>query len=64
MSGKGDAYRPVDKAKFDANFEKIFGKRELNLSRREDYDDTQVEKAISDTKWDKTQTWRKLIRGN
>lgn len=28
MSGKGDTYRPVDKQKFEENFEKIFGKKE------------------------------------
>lgn len=29
MSGKGDTYRKVDKAKFDQNFDKIFsGKKE------------------------------------
>lgn len=27
MSGKGSRYRPVDKKKFDENFEKIFGKK-------------------------------------
>lgn len=25
-AGKGDSYRPVDKKKYDANYEKIFGK--------------------------------------
>lgn len=43
MCGKGDTYRPVDRAKYDANFEKIFGEKPLKLSRREDYDNT-VEK--------------------
>lgn len=27
--GKGDNYRPVDKEKFDANFERVFGKRQI-----------------------------------
>jgi hypothetical protein len=26
-AGKGDRYRPVNKKKYDANFEKIFGKK-------------------------------------
>jgi hypothetical protein len=26
MSGKGDTYRPVDKDKFEQNFDRIFGK--------------------------------------
>lgn len=29
--GKGDNYRPVDKEKFDANFERVFGKKKLNI---------------------------------
>jgi len=28
MSGKGDTYRPVDREKFEQNFEKIFGNKE------------------------------------
>lgn len=28
--GKGDTYRAVDKAKFDSNFDAIFGKNDLN----------------------------------
>lgn len=27
MSGKGDTPRPVDKKKFDENFDRIFGKK-------------------------------------
>ena len=26
MAGKGDRYRPVDKKKFDANYERVYGK--------------------------------------
>lgn len=26
--GKGSAYRPVNKAKYDANYERIFGKKD------------------------------------
>ena len=26
--GKGDKYRPVDKKKYDANYERIFGKKD------------------------------------
>ena len=29
-AGKGCAQRPVDKKKFDENFEKIFGKKDKN----------------------------------
>ena len=28
MSGKGDTYRPVDKKKYEENFERIFGKKQ------------------------------------
>jgi len=28
MSGKGDKQRPVDKQKFDSNFDRIFGNKE------------------------------------
>ena len=28
MSGKGDTYRPVDKDKFEQNFDRIFGNKE------------------------------------
>jgi len=28
MSGKGDKQRPTDKARFDANFDNIFGKKD------------------------------------
>lgn len=27
MNGKGDTYRPVDRKKYDENYDKIFGKR-------------------------------------
>jgi hypothetical protein len=27
MTGKGDRFRPVDRDKFDANYERIFGER-------------------------------------
>lgn len=27
MNGKGDRYRPVDRKKYDENYEAIFGKR-------------------------------------
>jgi hypothetical protein len=30
MAGKGDAYRPVNKQRFDENFERIFRKEELH----------------------------------
>lgn len=26
MAGKGDTYRPVDKKKYDRNYDRIFGK--------------------------------------
>lgn len=29
--GKGDNYRPVDKEKYDESFERVFGKKKLNV---------------------------------
>lgn len=34
MSGKGDNYRPVDRKKFDENYEKIFGFKERRETKR------------------------------
>ena len=31
MSGKGDKYRDVDRKKYDEQYEKIFGKKKLNI---------------------------------
>lgn len=31
MAGKGDKQRPVDKKKFDENFDRIFGKKKRVL---------------------------------
>tara|TARA_R100001594_G_scaffold107682_1_gene142347 strand:- start:49992 stop:50282 length:291 start_codon:yes stop_codon:yes gene_type:complete len=31
MSGKGDRYRDVDRKKYDKEYEKIFGKKKLNI---------------------------------
>jgi len=28
-AGKGDSYRPVDKKRYDKNYERIFGKRKV-----------------------------------
>jgi len=33
QAGKGDAYRPVDKAKYDANYERIFGKARRKMKK-------------------------------
>ena len=46
MSGKGDGYRPVDKAKFEANYDRIFGQerklteveRKLKRGERKSFD--------------------------
>lgn len=46
MSGKGDGYRPVDKQKFDDNFDRIFGQerklteveRKLEKGERKSFD--------------------------
>ena len=46
MSGKGDGYRPVDKAKFEANYDRIFGQerklteveRKLEKGERKSFD--------------------------
>lgn len=35
QNGKGDRYRPVDKAKYDANYDRIFGKRKRNRAKRQ-----------------------------
>lgn len=32
MSGKGDTYRPVNKKKYDENYERIFGRKCLACS--------------------------------
>lgn len=32
QNGKGDTQRPTDKKKFDNNYERIFGKKESNLT--------------------------------
>lgn len=34
-AGKGDDYRRVDKRKFDSNFEKIFGKKDIEDFHRD-----------------------------
>ena len=34
-SGKGDAYRPVDKKKYDETYVKVFGEKALNLWPRD-----------------------------
>lgn len=34
-AGKGDAYRPVDKDKFDANYEAIFGKKKSDNPKKD-----------------------------
>jgi hypothetical protein len=44
---KGSKYRPVNKEVYDRNFEIIFGKQELKLSKREDYED-EIEQEHSD----------------
>jgi len=36
MNGKGDTYRPVDKKQYDENYEKIFGKKKLNIMPRDE----------------------------
>lgn len=36
MAGKGDKYRPVNKKKYDENYERIFGNR--NISKEEKVD--------------------------
>jgi hypothetical protein len=36
QSGKGDRLRPVDKKKYDENFERIFGKTQTTKSCDED----------------------------
>lgn len=37
MSGKGDTFRPVDKAKYDATFDAVFGKRKPGKQGRTRY---------------------------
>ena len=59
MNGKGSRYRPVNKEVFDRNFEIIFGKRELNLSKREDYEDT----VEHEQKKSQTEGYFDIIRG-
>jgi len=50
MTGKGDRYRPVDKDKFDENYERIFGKEEskcqTNTSAQEQSEQMQKEKDV------------------
>jgi len=43
--GKGSKYRPVDKKKYDVNYERIFGVKELKLWRPEceQQDDTVIQ---------------------
>ena len=35
VNGKGCRYRPVDKRKYDKSFERVFGKRKLNIWPRD-----------------------------
>ena len=39
---KGDWFRPVDKPRYDGEFERIFGRKELNLMSDEDRDALEV----------------------
>ena len=42
--GKGSSYRPVlDKQKFDENWDRIFGKKDLTEELKEDIIDIQIE---------------------
>jgi hypothetical protein len=34
MSGKGDKYRPVDRRKYERNYERIFGKKKGKHGKR------------------------------
>lgn len=34
-AGKGDAYRPTDKKKYDKNYTKVFGEKLLNIWPRD-----------------------------
>lgn len=34
MAGKGDRYRPVNKERYDKNYERIFGKRKHESGER------------------------------
>lgn len=45
--GKGDWYRPVDKKKFDENYEAMFGKREIK-TWNPDEDEEQHEDSPED----------------
>ena len=38
MSGKGDSYRPVDRKKYDANFDAIFKKKAPAKPKKESND--------------------------
>lgn len=44
MSGKGDGYRPVDKAKFDSNWDRIFANTKGKDSVK--HLDREIEKAL------------------
>ena len=35
INGKGDRYRPVDKVKYDKTYERVFGKKKLNIWPRD-----------------------------
>jgi hypothetical protein len=37
MSGKGDVYRPVDKSKWDENYDLIFGKKRKKCGYADKY---------------------------
>lgn len=34
MAGKGDKYRPVDRTKYDDNYEKIFGNKKVSIAEQ------------------------------
>ena len=51
MSGKGSKQRPTDKAAFDANFDKIFGKKNINTDNKGKCDEnTKREAATKENK--------------
>jgi len=40
-AGKGDSYRDVNKKKYDENFDRIFGKKPLNIMKEKEDEETE-----------------------